>query len=463
MVPAMASTRMMVAVLLALTPACVWQTRETFLQATFGVDRPRTVALVIVEGDLAKDRDHAIAPPLVDAFRWRLGETGVVDIVAERKVPELPTLPALCELGAAVAAETGTPIEQLVTLSTVVSFEPVYECSTFGGSEEDNSTFVDRLDDDYVGPGCKTHYSHGVGRASATLAIVDLATCTYVRTAGAQLEAELRSGDREGSEIVGRESIIASFAAKRAQPLAEQLYPVGLEVSPTRADGPRDPSRLDVTGAGADRLLPGVRYLVRGSRTGRRTAIGHVRVVATSTGGVTVTTDPPRLEPVLGDEVVVESHAHEWRVVPVLTVGDLVADARSTVLAGYGLAARWAYPRFHVTAEALISHQELLDFDGTRTDVGLGFGAWHRLGPIAPYLIAEAGVAFLPRLRAGDTTYFHSKGFYGLGAGLELSIGRYLLVVDVRLRRATGLAEGSMELPERYRQRTLQLGFGKRF
>jgi hypothetical protein len=438
---------------------CVWQTRETVKRAAFGFDRPRAVALVIVEGDAKRDRDHALVPELLEAFRFRLRETGVVEIVGERRVASLPDDAALCALGAEVAAGAGAAVEQVVTLATTVTFAPHEECGMFAGSQEDDSTFLERLDDDYVPPGCKSHYVSGVATASAVLATIELAGCARGRVASGELSTEIRSGDREGDEFHGRASAIRDLAAVRAQGIAQQLYPVGLEPQPA-GGGPRDPSRLDVAGdTGA--LAPGVRYLVRGMRDGRRTAVGHVRVAARDGARTTLATDPSPLAPAIGDEVLLETHVHEWKLLPVVTAGILVpAAGPGDPLIGAGLAGRWSYPRLHLMAEVLVSGQLVAGADERRNDLGVALGGWLPLGPLRPYAFGEAGGAFIARAREANTTYYHGKGFHGGGAGLELALGRYVVFVDARLRRAGGVDEDAMTVD--YTERTLQLGFGQR-
>jgi hypothetical protein len=363
---------------------CVWQTRETVKRAAFGFDRPRAVALVIVEGDAKRDRDHALVPELLEAFRFRLRETGVVEIVGERRVASLPDDAALCALGAEVAAGAGAAVEQVVTLATTVTFAPHEECGMFAGSQEDDSTFLERLDDDYVPPGCKSHYVSGVATASAVLATIELAGCARGRVASGELSTEIRSGDREGDEFHGRASAIRDLAAVRAQGIAQQLYPVGLEPQPA-GGGPRDPSRLDVAGdTGA--LAPGVRYLVRGMRDGRRTAVGHVRVAARDGARTTLATDPSPLAPAIGDEVLLETHVHEWKLLPVVTAGILVPAAGP----GDPIPGPWSRPLGGASGSAVVTDVEVTQ--PAREVIATGyFTGTISLGPDSYTATAPAG------------------------------------------------------------------------
>ncbi len=447
-----------IAVLALGMAGCVWQTRETVAEARFGFHRPRAVALVIVDGTApGSGPDAAIPPDLVDAVRFRLRETGVVDLAGERRVPALLDAAGLCAIGRELAAE------QVVAVSSTLAFEAHAKCVMFGGTPppEDDRPFLDKLaDDEDTGSRCNTAYDGGTAKLTTTLTVVGVDGCTAMRGAADTLESSSNGGDPAGDELYARKQAVIEVVAKRVRPMVDGLYPAGLEALPP-VGGPQA-ARLDVAGAGAEHLRTGVTYLVRGPREGTHVVVGHVRVAAATPERTTLATDAMAAPPEPGDEVLLETHTHEWKLVPIVGVGDLTADARSSPLVGAGLAARWAYPRLYLTAEVLYSHQAVLDFDehDRRNDLGVAVGG-RPAGAFAPYVIGEAGAAFLPRLRDGDTTYFHSKGFVGVGTGVELSLGSYVLILDARLRRATGFAEGSMS-SEVYRERVVQLGFGSR-
>jgi hypothetical protein len=128
----------------------------------------------------------------------------------------------------------------------------------------------------------------------------------------------------------------------------------------------------------------------------------------------------------LGDELHKKTIDHRFTLFPTLS-GGVIEDGHS--IAGVGVTARWSSNQLPLVVEAALNGELIPDYDSERLTGGVGAGLRWPLGPVNPIAIAEAGLSHATQRDAES-----DGGFVGLGAGVELWLGKLCLFGDLRYR-----------------------------
>jgi hypothetical protein len=457
--------------LLAATGGCVARTYQTRPVATLGYQRPRTAALVMVDGD----------PAVTAWIRDGLRATGRLTVVTESTSPASTDDPVeLCRAltGASPTAsaaptwqpspgatglndyerpwssawaptpprvEPGAPIAPPFPAELIVVVRAKREARSSGGIPNQCSGTLFRDD----GDGCGVSGASRAATVTIRLTALSATTCGWIKDERLAASRSLNDG-RDGHAALD-----AALQGGELAELLDRFVPQGLEVAAVHG------ATIELTGPSGGALRSGESYALMGRRLERRKQLGTVRVVQATADATTLFTVRPPADLRLGDQVAAFTHPHEWKLTPILTLGELTGDTRSSAVLGLGAALRWAYPRAYLQGEVLLSGQLLSEFRSQRVELGGAFGGRLPLGVVAPFVMGELGAAFLPEDAAGGQATYRLRSYQGAVAGLELWVGRYVVMLDARLRRATGVPESGTG-SETYREQSLQLGVGGR-
>lgn len=458
---------MRLALLVALVlGGCMFHTYESEPRARFGYHRPRRVVVIEVAAPSLT--------PAVAAVRRALDASGRVSVAAEVRADAWSATPTPCEQARAAAPTDGPPVEQIVAVGVTSRAEPTSTCTllgllfpTYGGGSDDPRPLGERLtsDDDQGTPGewrCRWR-SYTGAHATATLGVVsyDPATCAPIASAERTAQARAHGADRARDLTDAAQRAVAAMDPGAPAAAVDEVFPPGLEAEPAGA------GELALHGPGVERLAVGETYQLRGlvphpgtqfgSTVMETETLGDVTVRHAQPGGVTVALDPPTLAPVLGNRLMALTYPHEWKLLPLLEVGDLSGDTRRSTTVGGALALRWRYPRAHLAAEAMYALHWAPGFGSRRDEFTAGFGGHLRLGPVIGYALVEAGAVRTPR--AADGADAEVARLYGGVVGAELVRGIYRVIVDGRLRRTGGV--DADDRPESYQERLLVLSFAQ--
>ncbi|MDQ3339663.1 MAG: hypothetical protein M4D80_31235 [Myxococcota bacterium] len=166
-------------------------------------------------------------------------------------------------------------------------------------------------------------------------------------------------------------------------------------------------------------------YYVRGKRDAK---VEDQRVVVerAARGRTTLVSDHVLPLLAVGDELHAKTIDHRLTLFPAITAGRIEGNHG---IGGVGITARWSSNQLPLVAEAALNGELIPAFQSERVTGGLGAGLRWPLGPVNPIVIAEAGLSHATQDHAES-----DGGYVGLGAGIELWLGKLCLFGDIRQR-----------------------------
>jgi hypothetical protein len=152
----------------------------------------------------------------------------------------------------------------------------------------------------------------------------------------------------------------------------------------------------------------------------------RVVVERAAQGRATLVSDD-ELPPVdVGDELHRKSLDHRLTLFPTLSAGRIEGGH---TISGIGVTARWSSNQLPLLVEVALNGDLIPDYDSERLAGGVAAGLRWPLGPVNPVVVAEAGLSHATQNDAES-----DGGFVGLGAGIELWLGKLCLFGDLRYR-----------------------------
>ncbi|MBA3397828.1 MAG: hypothetical protein H0T89_34710 [Deltaproteobacteria bacterium] len=208
-------------------------------------------------------------------------------------------------------------------------------------------------------------------------------------------------------------------------------------------------------------LASGQTYWIK-RPVGSMRATAHVTKVDSTTATMRTTGKP--IEP--RDEIHQTTEVRRMMLYGGLSGGTVRAQNARHGTAAAALATRITFKVLPMLFEVRLDGDLVPGLDTARWAAAGAGGFRYQLGPIAPVVFAELGLAKAYQTGGGTAFGFQT----GLGAGAELSLGRWVLLADVRYRRLYLDEWESKEMPTEvpnpyltWTSTTLQLGVGALF